>query len=66
MRTKQTQKVIGFRPTPDDLQRLDALAAKTGLPRSDIFRALIRAADATPVVSWVPVVKPASAEVVTR
>ena len=50
----RTERMVGFRATTEDLQRLDALAAKTGMPYSDIFRTLIRAADVQPVVSWLP------------
>ena len=52
----RTERMVGFRATKDDLQRLDALAEKTGLGRSDVFRALIQSAEAQPVVKWVPVV----------
>ena len=53
----RTERMVGFRATQNDLQRLDALAAKTGMPRSDIFRALIEQADVTPVVSWLPTLR---------
>ena len=53
----RTERIVGFRATTEELQRLDAIAAKTGMPYSDIFRALIEQADATPVVAWLPTLR---------
>ena len=50
----RTERMVGFRATKEELQRLDALAERTGLARSDVMRALVAVAYAEPVISWRP------------
>jgi len=49
--------IVGFRPTPNEFEKLKRLAQKTGLNVTDVFRALLDAADTEPVEVWRPVVK---------
>lgn len=49
--------IVGFRPTPGELDKLNGLVEKTGLSVTGVFRALINAADAEPVIVWRPVVR---------
>lgn len=48
---------VGFRATDTELQKLQCLAEKTGLSVTGVFRALIDAAYAEPVIAWRPVVR---------
>lgn len=48
---------VGFRATDTELQKLQCLAEKTGLSVTGVFRALIDAADAEPVIAWRPAIR---------
>ena len=66
MEKRQTKtSVVGFQARPDEVEKLRRLSAKTGLSVSDVFRALIDSAAASPVISWRPVVRVEVGQMVT-
>ena len=45
---------VTLRLTPAEKERLAAVSARVGMNASETLRALLAAAEAAPVVSWVP------------
>lgn len=66
MQRDQSVVQINFRGTPAHLERLNRLAAVSGLSQSEFLRRLLEAADTPQVTRWLPTfrTKPDKAEAI--
>ena len=49
--------MMGFRASDMEIRKVEAMAERTGLSVTGVFRALINAAVVEPVVAWRPTIR---------